>query len=74
MRVGDLWLEYRTEGGQRISVVLYVFIEVFARGHGFARDALLAAEMRAQERGARAMRLTVAGGNRAAFRLYRKLG
>lgn len=73
-RLGDLWLQYRDEGGLTVCAVLYVFIAAPSRGCGFASEALLAAERRAWHRGARAMRLSVNGSNAAALGLYHKLG
>jgi ribosomal protein S18 acetylase RimI-like enzyme len=73
-RVGDLWLQYRDEGGLTVCVVLYVFIATYARGQGYAHAALRAAESRAWHSGARAMRLSVNGNNAAALGLYHKLG
>lgn len=74
VKVGDLWLQYRDEGGLTVCAVLYVFITARARGKGYAQAALLAAEGRAWHTGARAMRLSVNGNNAAALGLYRKLG
>jgi ribosomal protein S18 acetylase RimI-like enzyme len=73
-RLGDLWLQYRDEGGLTVCALLYVFIAAQARGRGHAFAALQAAEIRAWHRGARAMRLSVNGNNAAALALYRKLG
>jgi ribosomal protein S18 acetylase RimI-like enzyme len=73
-RLGDLWLQYRDEGGITVCAVLYVFIAAQVRGRGYAHAALLAAENRAWHRGARAMRLSVNGNNAPALGLYRKLG
>lgn len=73
-RIGDLWLQYRDEGGLTVCAVLYVFIAAQERGHGYASEALLAAESRAWHRGVRGMRLSVNGSNAAALGMYHKLG
>jgi ribosomal protein S18 acetylase RimI-like enzyme len=73
-RVGDLWLEFRSEGGQRVCAVLDLFIEPAERRRGYGRAALLAAETVSRAAGATGMRLTVLGNNQAALALYSSVG
>lgn len=73
-RVGELWLEYRSEGGRHVCVVLDIFIEPDERRRGYGRGALIAAEGLARSAGAEEVRLTVFGDNEAARALYASLG
>jgi ribosomal protein S18 acetylase RimI-like enzyme len=73
-RVGELWLEFRSEADQLVCVVLDLFIMPAERRRGYGHAALLAAETVSGAAGASAMRLTVVGDNEAALALYSKVG
>ncbi len=73
--VGRLWIA--PEGPGWPEGTAYVFdieVQEAARGQGFGRDIMVAAETEARDMGCTSIALNVFGGNAPAIRLYQSLG
>jgi ribosomal protein S18 acetylase RimI-like enzyme len=74
-RVGRLWLSEHGPGWPEGTAFVYdIEVEEAARGRGFGRAIMVAAEQVARSLGARELALNVFGGNTAAIALYTSLG
>jgi ribosomal protein S18 acetylase RimI-like enzyme len=72
--VGSVWIGAGQDGPPDIWWLWSIEIDVAARGHGLARQAIRLAEEFARQRGATKLELNVFGNNTVARGLYESLG